>query len=156
MNPILIREGTLDDPRVIALLQVHVERARSETARGSAHALDVDALKTPDIRFFTAWDHDTLLGCGALKRLDAEHGELKSMHTAEAHRGCGTGDAMVKHLIATAREMGLTRLSLETGAWAYFQPAHRLYQRHGFTDGPPFGAYAADPNSRFMTLAIPG
>ena len=150
----MIREGQLDDPRVIALLQVHVDRARSETARGSAHALDVAALKTPDIRFFTAWDGETLLGCGALKRLDASHGELKSMHTAESQRGRGVGDAMVRHLIATAREMGLGRLSLETGAWAYFQPAHRLYLRHGFGDCEPFGDYAADPNSRFLSLTL--
>jgi len=150
----VVREGLLDDARVIALLQVHVDRARAETARGSAHALDVDALKTPDIRFFTVWEDETLLGCGALKRLDAAQGELKSMHTAQAQRGRGVGDAMVRHLIATARDMGLARLSLETGSWAYFQPAHRLYQRHGFCDCGPFGDYKPDTNSRFMTLSV--
>ena len=150
----IILEGQLDDPRVIDLLRIHVTRAVAETARGSAHALDLSGLKTPDIRFFTAWDGDTLLGCGALRRFAPGHGELKSMHTAEAHRGKGTGDAMVRRLIETGREMGLTRLSLETGSWPYFKPAHRLYERHGFRDCPPFGDYAPDQNSRFMTLAL--
>ncbi len=150
----ILHEGRLDDPRIIALLQVHVDRARNETARGSAHALDVDALKVPEVRFFSAWDGETLLGCGALKTFAPGHGELKSMHTAEAHRGKGVGDALVRHLIAEARTMGLTQLGLETGAWPYFAPAHRLYERHGFRDCPPFGDYAADPNSRFMSLDL--
>ena len=154
VNPILIREGALDDPQVLALLQVHVNRARAETAPGSAHALDVGALKTPDVRFFTAWQDDVLLGCGALKTFAPGHGELKSMHTAEDHRGKGVGDAMVRRLVDEARSLRLTRLSLETGSWPYFAPAHRLYQRHGFTDCPPFGDYADDPNSRFMTLDL--
>ncbi len=153
-HSITIREGGLDDPRVMDLLDIHVGRARAETAPGSAHALDLGGLKTPDVRFFTAWDGEVLLGCGALKRLTPDHGELKSMHTAQAHRGRGVGDAMVRRLIAETRALGLGRLSLETGSWAYFQPAHRLYQRHGFIDSPPFGDYAADPNSRFMTLEL--
>jgi putative acetyltransferase len=147
----ILREGLLDDAQVLNLLQVHCDRARAETAPGSAHALDVGALKTPDVRFFTAWEDDVLLGCGAIKVFAPGDGELKSMHTAEAHRGRGVGDAMVRRLIEEARGMGLTRLSLETGSWPYFAPAHRLYQRHGFRDCPPFGHYAADPNSRFMS-----
>jgi len=150
----IFREGHLDDARVIALLQVHVDRARAETAPGSAHALDLSGLKTPDVRFFTAWEDDDLLGCGALKILAADHCELKSMHTAETHRGKGVGDAMVRRLIDEARRLGLTRLSLETGAWPYFAPAHRLYERHGFTDCPPFADYAPDPNSRFMSRVL--
>ena len=150
----IFREGQLDDPRVVALLQTHVDRARAETAPGSAHALDLGGLKTPDVRFFTAWQDDALLGCGALKTLAPGHGELKSMHTAQAHRGKGVGDAMIQRLIEAARGMGLERLSLETGSWPYFAPAHRLYERHGFLDCPPFGAYAEDANSRFMTRDI--
>jgi putative acetyltransferase len=150
----IILESGLDDPRVVDLLHIHVTRARAETAPGSAHALDLSGLKTPDVRFFTAWDGDILLGCGALKAFAPRHGELKSMHTAEAHRGKGTGDAMVRRLIETGREMGLKRLSLETGSWPYFKPAHRLYERHGFRDCPPFGDYTDDPNSRFMTREL--
>ena len=150
----IFREGQLDDPRVIALLQVHVDRARAETAPGSAHALDLSGLKTRDVRFFSAWEGESLLGCGALKTFAPSHGELKSMHTAEPHRGKGIGDAMVRRLIDEARAMGLSRLSLETGSWPYFAPAHRLYARHGFTDCPPFGDYVADPNSRFMARGI--
>ncbi len=149
-----ILEGLLDDPRVVDLLTVHVTRARAETAPGSAHALDLSGLKAPDVRFFTAWDGDILQGCGALKRLTPDHGELKSMHTAETHRGRGVGDALLRHLIDEARGMGLTRLSLETGSWPYFAPAHRLYERHGFRDCPPFADYVEDPNSRFMSREI--
>ncbi len=149
-----IKEGQLDDPRVLALLETHVSRARAETAPGKAHALDVSGLNTPDIRFFTLWDNETLLGCGALKTLSPGHGEVKSMHTAEAHRGLGAGSRILKHMIDQARAMGLTRLSLETGTWPYFHPAYRVYLRHGFVDCPPFADYKADPDRRFMTLDL--
>ncbi|MBW8734442.1 MAG: GNAT family N-acetyltransferase [Asticcacaulis sp.] len=149
-----IKEGHLDDPRVVALLETHVARARAETAPGKAHALDVGALKTPDIRFFTLWQDDALLGCAALKTLTPEHGEVKSMHTVEARRGTGAGSRLLTHMIAEARDMGLTRLSLETGTWPYFHAAYRLYLRHGFIDCPPFAGYQADPDRRFMTLDV--
>jgi len=149
-----IKEGQLDDPRVLALLETHVTRARAETAPGKAHALDVGALKTPDIRFFTLWSRESLLGCAALKTLSPDHGEVKSMHTAEAHRGTGAGSRLLTHMIGVARDMGLTRLSLETGTWPYFHAAYRLYLRHGFIDCPPFAGYQADPDRRFMTLDV--
>jgi putative acetyltransferase len=154
VNPVLIHEGLLDDPRVVDLLIVHVTRARAETAPGSSHALDLSGLKMPEVRFFSAWDGDTLLGCSAVKSFLPGHGEIKSMHTAEAHRGRGVGDALLRHLIDAARGMGLTRLSLETGSWPYFAPAHRLYERHDFRDCPPFADYVEDPNSRFMSREI--
>src|SRR6185312_11898907 len=100
------------------------------------------------------WEGETLLGCAALYRLAPDHAEAKSMHTAEAHRGRGIGAALVRHLIDEARGMGVARLSLETGSWPYFQPAHRLYERHGFRDCPPFADYVDDPNSRFMTREL--
>jgi putative acetyltransferase len=149
-----IIEGGLDDPRVVALLHTHVTRARAETARGSAHALDLPALKAPDIAFWSAWEGDAVVGVGALKRLSAEHGEIKSMHTAEAARGRGVGSALLRQIIAAARARGMSRLSLETGSWAYFLPARALYARHGFVECPPFGEYQADPNSVFMTLEL--
>lgn len=149
-----IIEGGLDDPRVLALLAAHVGRARAETARGSAHALDVSALQAPDITFWSAWDDDVVAGIGALRQLGPDHGEVKSMHTAESARRHGVGGAILRHIIATARGRGMTRLSLETGAWPYFAPARAFYARHGFVECEPFGDYRADPNSVFMTLAL--
>jgi putative acetyltransferase len=150
-----IIEGGLDDPRVLALLHVHVSRARAETAPGSAHALDLSGLRSPDVTFWSVWDGDTLVGVGALRRLSTDHGEIKSMHTAEAQRGRGIASALLRHIIATARARGMTRLSLETGSWPYFAPARALYARLGFVDCPPFSDYRADPNSVFMTLTLP-
>jgi len=149
-----IISGGLDDPRVQALLEHHVRTARSETAAGSAHALDLDGLKSADMKFWSAWDGDTLLGVGALKQLSQAHGEIKSMHTAQTNRRAGVGTAILRHIIEAARTMGLTRLSLETGSWAYFHPARALYRSHGFAECPPFGGYVADPNSLFMSLEL--
>jgi putative acetyltransferase len=151
-----IIEGGLDDPRVQGLLTHHFTSARAETARGSAHALDVSGVKTPDIRFWSVWEGEQVVGIGALKRLSESHGEIKSMHTAQSHRRKGVGSALLRHLLAEARKMGLSRLSLETGSWPYFAPARELYSRHGFVECPPFGGYAADPNSVFMTRALDG
>ena len=97
-----------------------------------------------------------MVGVGALKRLSDVHGEIKSMHTEESYRRRGVGSAVLGHIIAEARKMGLTRLSLETGSWPYFGPARELYARHGFVVCPPFGSYGADPNSVFMTLNLMG
>ena len=156
MRPIDLRivEGGLDDPRVVALLHTHVDRARAETAPGSAHALDLSGLKAREVTFWSAWENDTVVGVGALKRLSAEHGEIKSMHTAEAARGRGVGSALLRRIMATARARGMTRLSLETGSWPYFLPARALYARHGFVECPPFGEYREDPNSVFMTVSL--
>ena len=151
-----IAPGGLDDPRVIALLHVHVTTARAQTAPGSAHALDLSGLKAPDIRFWTVWDGETVLGTGALKRLAAEHGEVKSMHTVEAARRRGAGSMMLRHIIDSARADGLKRLSLETGSWDFFRPAHAFYRAHGFMECGPFGDYRLDPNSVFMSLELRG
>ena len=149
-----IREADLADARVIALVTTHIAASRVNTANGSAHALDISGLATPDVTLWAAWEGDALVGLGALKRLDVEHGEVKSMHTAERARGRGIGRAMLDCIVAAARARGMRRLSLETGSWDYFRPAHRLYRRHGFADCTPFHDYRADPNSRFMTLFL--
>ena len=151
---IRITQGDLSDHRVVDLLHIHVTRARAETARGSAHALDTTGLQFPDIRLWTIWDEQMLLGFGALKRLSADHGEVKSMHIADSVRRRGAGSAMLSHIIATARASGMSRLSLETGSWEYFRPARAFYQRHGFVECPPFGDYLPDPNSVFMSLDL--
>src|SRR5262245_30094883 len=114
-----ITDGGLDDPRVQALLAHHYQSARAQTAQGSAHALDLSGLTSPDIRFWSAWDGDQVVGVGALKRLSATHGEVKSMHTEGSQRRRGVGSAILRHIIATARETGLSRLSLETGSWPF-------------------------------------
>jgi putative acetyltransferase len=149
-----IIEGDLNDRRVIDLLQIHLTSARAQTAPGSAHALDLAGLTSSNIRLWTIWADETLVGVGALKRLSDHHGEVKSMHTAQAMRGKGAGSAMLRHIIAAAKAAGVSRLSLETGSWEYFDPARRFYRKHGFVECPPFADYVLDPNSVFMSLAL--
>jgi putative acetyltransferase len=151
---IRIIQGDFNDPRVVDLLHLHLTRARAETAPGSAHALDLTGLQSPDIGLWTIWDDETLLGVGALKRLSADHGEVKSMYTVQSLRRKGAGSAMLRHIIATARASGMLRLSLETGSWDYFRPANAFYKRHGFVECPPFADYVLDPNSVFMSLDL--
>lgn len=149
-----ITPGDLTDPRVIALLAYHLASARAQTAPGSAHALDLEGLQSPDITFWTAWDGEMLVAVGALKRLSPDHGEVKSMHTAQVARRKGVGSAMLRHIMAFAGRHGISRLSLETGSWDYFQPAVALYRKHGFVECPPFADYVPDRNSIFMTLDL--
>jgi putative acetyltransferase len=146
-----IRLGGLDEPQVRELLEIHVRRARAETAPGSAHALDLEHLRGAEIEFWTIWEDGRLLGMGALKRVADDHYEIKSMHTAQAVRRRGIGNAMLRHLMEMARQHGARRLSLETGAEAYFLPAAALYRKHGFAECEPFADYVVDPNSVFMT-----
>lgn len=149
-----ILRGDLTDPRIIALLGYHFDMCHAVTPPGSAHVFDVSRLATPDVDFWAAWDGDALLGVGAMKPLDAAHGEVKSMHTAQAARRRGVGSAMLSHIIHVSRQRGLTRLSLETGSFGYFAPAVALYKSHGFVQCPPFGDYKPDPNSLFLTLTL--
>jgi putative acetyltransferase len=149
-----IIEGDFSDPRVVDLVRTHFARARAETAAGSAHVLDLGGLGAAGISFWTTWESGVLLGCGALKRLSAEHGEVKSMFTAPSQRRQGAGSAMLRHLIATARTRAMSRLSLETGTWDYFHPAHAFYLSHGFVACEPFADYVLDPNSLFLSLDL--
>lgn len=120
----------------------------------SRHALDLTGLRTPDVSFWSFWDADALVGFGALKELDPEHGEIKSMHTATARRGQGIAAAMLDHIMAEARRRAYRRLSLETGSMAGFAPARALYAKYGFTYCEPFASYREDPNSVFMTRLL--
>jgi putative acetyltransferase len=149
-----IIQGDFSDPRVVDLLHIHLISARAGTAPGSAHALDLTGLQSPDISFWTIWDDERLLGIGALKRLSADHGEVKSMHTVQPLRRRGAGSAMLRHIIASARACGMSRLSLETGSWDYFLPAQALYRSYGFVECPPFAGYVLDSNSIFMSLDL--
>ncbi|MFC6044995.1 GNAT family N-acetyltransferase [Nocardioides hankookensis] len=150
-------EVSPDDPRrddVVALLTEHLADMRATSPPESIHALDVDALVSPAITFVTAREDGVLLGCGALKVLSDDHGEVKSMRTTYAARGRGVAAAVLGWVVDEARARGLQRLSLETGTQEYFGAAHRLYLRHGFVDCGPFSDYVLDPHSRFLTLAL--
>ncbi|MBB1604777.1 MULTISPECIES: GNAT family N-acetyltransferase [unclassified Variovorax] len=150
-----IEHDDLSRPAIHALLEEHLQSMRAWSPPESVHALDLDKLRQPGITFWSAWDEaGLLLGCGALKELDATHGELKSMRTPEAHRGRGAGRAILAHIISVATARGYERLSLETGATAPFAPAQRLYESAGFTRCGPFADYGEDPHSVFMTLAL--
>ncbi|QQP94702.1 GNAT family N-acetyltransferase [Lysobacter enzymogenes] len=149
-----IREGQLDRPEVIALLREHLQGMAELSPPESIHALGLDALKHPQISFWSAWDGEELLGCGALKRLDAEHGEIKSMRTADAHRRRGVAAAMLEHILAEAARRQYRRLSLETGSMDGFGPARSLYARYGFGYCGPFADYRDDPNSVFMSKTL--
>ena len=146
-----------DDPRapdVTALLHRHLEFAHETTPPEFVFALDVDGLVHPAVTFCSARRDGQLLGVGALKELDATHGELKSMHTAVAARGQGIGAAVVEHLVDLARRRGYARLSLETGSQDAFAPARALYERTGFVVCGPFGDYPDSSNSVFMTRRL--
>jgi putative acetyltransferase len=151
---IRIVKGDFSDPRVLDLLQTHLIRARAETGPGSAHALGLSGLQSPDISFWTMWDGDILIGMGALKCLTPDHGEVKSMHVVQTMRRHGAGKTMLRHIIEAARATGMSRLSLETGSWDYFRPAREFYRRNGFLECGPFGDYVLDPNSVFMSLEL--
>jgi putative acetyltransferase len=149
-----IRVDDLRGPEIAALLERHLEHAARHSPRESIHALDLEALRAPGITFWSAWAGGELLGCAALRTLADDHGEIKSMHTAAAHRGKGVGARLVTHLLAEARARGYRRVSLETGTMDGFAAARALYERFGFRPCPPFGDYREDPNSVCMTLEL--
>lgn len=149
-----IMEDDLTGPEIRALLEAHFAGMLANSPEGSCHFLDFDGLNARDVTFWSIWDGGALAGCGALKELDAEHGEIKSMRTHADHLRKGVGAVMLTHIISEARERGYRRLSLETGSTEAFTPALALYEAHGFQFCPPFGDYVEDPFSRYMTLAI--
>ena len=136
------------------LIARHLAGMRANSPPESVHALDIDKLKGPDITFWSVWVDDDIAGCGALKALDAERGELKSMRVADHFLGQGVGRAILEHLIAEARARGMTSLWLETGSADAFTPALRLYESAGFTRCGPFDGYIDDPFSVFMTRSL--
>jgi putative acetyltransferase len=154
---VLEGEFAIDDPRaedVRELLRRHLAFTNSHSPPEDCHALDVDGLLDPAVTFFSFRDHGALLAVGAIKQLDALHGELKSMHTAEAARRRGIGREMLEHLLAVARDRGVQRVSLETGSAPAFAPARSLYERAGFTPCAAFGDYSPSQNSTFMTMSL--
>lgn len=151
-----IEVDDLSRSQVHALLQAHLDAMHANSPPGSVHALDLGALKLPEITFWTAWDHGQLLGCGALKELDANHAEIKSMRTADAHLRKGVARSILAVILQEAGKRAYRRVSLETGSGAAFAPAHSLYEHFGFRRCGPFGAYVEDHFSVFMTKQLSG
>ncbi|MEG3150710.1 GNAT family N-acetyltransferase [Sphingomonas sp. ZT3P38] len=149
----IIRDD-LTHPAVIGLLDLHLRAAFENSPPGSVFALDMSGLRDPAVTLWSAWDGGDLLGLGALKQLDASHGELKSMRTAPAHLRRGVAGAMLDHLIAEGRRRGYRRLSLETGSNPPFAPARALYERTGFAPCGPFADYSDTDFSRYYLLQI--
>jgi putative acetyltransferase len=144
----------LSRPAVHALLQEHLDNMFELSPPEQVFALDLSKLKVPEITVWTAWHDLNLLGCGALKELSPTHGEIKSMRTPAAARRQGAGRAILRHIIAVARDRNYDTLSLETGSHAAFGAARRLYLDHGFVVAGPFGSYLPDPHSVFMQLRL--
>lgn len=149
-----VREDDLTGGEIIALVREHLENMHAVTPTCSIHALDLSALRSPTVTFWSIWDGDDLVGCGALKAICTNAGEIKSMRTAESHRGRGVASRMLEHILHEARGRGYERLFLETGAMGAFAPARSLYAKYGFTTRGPFGDYADDPNSVFMEKVL--
>ncbi|SDT72391.1 GNAT family N-acetyltransferase [Jiangella sp. DSM 45060] len=140
---------------IAEFLDEHVRELRSITPPESKHALDLDGLRRPGVTFWAVRDDaGTVVGCGAISRLDQQHAELKSMRTATARKRSGIASLLLGHIVGEARAMGYRRLSLETGSDAFFQPARRLYEKFGFDYCPPFAGYGPDPLSVFMTRPL--
>lgn len=150
-----IRDGGLESAQVIDLLRLHMESMLANSPKDSCHFLDLSGLQGGDVSFWSVWDGDALLGVGALKQLDVEQGEIKSMRTAPDQLRSGVGAALLGHILAAARGRGYKRLSLETGSGPTFEAAHALYRKFGFTECAPFGDYPVDdPFSRFYSRAL--
>ncbi len=149
-----IREDNLDGSEIAAMLREHLRNAHEHSPPESAHVLNLDELRSADITFWTVWQEQVLLGCGALRELDGKHGEIKSMWTDRAHRGKGVASFMLEHIVAEAQKRSYNRLSLETGSMEAFAPARELYARYGFAYRGPFADYKEDPYSVFMTLGL--
>ncbi|MEI2281727.1 GNAT family N-acetyltransferase [Paenibacillus polysaccharolyticus] len=149
-----IRVDDLNGDQVKALIAEHLMGMAADSPPESIHALNLDGLKKPEITFWCAWDGEELLGCGAIKELNAEHAELKSMRTAAAHLRKGVARRILAYIIEEATSRGYQRISLETGSMDSFIPARKLYEDFGFAYCEPFADYILDPNSTFMTKVI--
>ena len=144
-------EGNFNNPKVNELLTKHFIELRSVSPAGSTHVLDITGLKDQSIKFWSLWDNDELIGCGALKFLDKIHGEFKSIRVVDKFRKKGAGEKIFNHLIEEAKKLGIKKLSIETGSGKFFEPARKLFINFGFQPCLPFAHYKDDPNSCFYT-----
>jgi putative acetyltransferase len=146
--------GDFDDPQVVDLLQFHQSGMVEHSPPGTCHVLDLSGLRVSAITFLTAWGGDHLLGCGALKELSPEAGEIKSMRTWPQHLRKGVAAAILAEILSLARSRGYRRLSLETGTGEAFKPALAMYRRHGFVNGGVFGDYRESDFNQFLHLEL--
>jgi putative acetyltransferase len=149
-----IRVDDLRGSEIAALLSEHLRSMYLHSPPESVHALDIERLRAPDITMWSAWEDGDLLGCAALKQLDREHGEIKSMRTASRHLRKGVAAALLRHILAEAKRRSYRRLSLETGSQPAFAAARNLYSQFGFEACGPFADYSEDPNSVYMTRTL--
>ncbi len=149
-----IRVDDLTSMPARALLALHLAGMHASSPPGTVHALDLSGLQNPGVTVWSLWRDGRIAGIGALKILMPSHGEIKSMRTHPDHLRCGVAAALLDHIIAQARAMGLANLSLETGSGPAFAPALNLYRRRGFVDGPAFGDYPSTKFNRFLHLAL--
>ena len=147
-------EGNFDNPEVNELLTKHFIELRAASPAGSAHVLDIPGLKVPSIKFWSLWNDKKLIGCGALKFLDKNHGEFKSIRIHDNFRNQGQGINVINHLIKEAKKLEIKRLSIETGAGEFFIPARKLFKKTGFIECEPFAHYKKDINSVYLTKLI--
>jgi len=147
-------EGNFNKPEVNKLLISHFIELSSVSPVDRGHVLDIPGLKNPSIKFWSLWENDQLIGCGALKFLDKEHGELKSIRVADSFRRKGNGFKVINHLINEAKELNIKKISLETGTGNFFTPARKLFDKCGFKVCEPFAHYKKDPNACYMSLLI--
>ncbi len=145
-------ENNFDDPQVNDLLNKHFVELRAVSPQGSTHVLDILGLKHESIRFWSLWENNELIGCGAIKFLDEKHGEFKSIRVADKYRRSGAGEKIIFHLINQAKQIGINKLSIETGAGEFFAPARKLFKKFGFKTCKPFAHYKDDPNSCYFSL----
>ncbi len=153
-NELNMLEDDLTGADICDLLRLHLDEMHTWSPPESCHVMPVERLRQADVTFWSAWHGDNLAGCGALKEIDPQHGEIKSMRAHPDYRGKGVGKAILLHLLDQAKQRGYTRISLETGRPEPFIPARRLYESHGFAECPPFGGYVSDDFSMCMTKEL--
>ena len=147
-------EGNFDHPEVNELLTKHFIELKAASPEGSAHVLDITGLKTSSIKFWSLWQNNKLFGCGALKFLEEEHGEFKSIRIHDNYKNQGNGIKVINHLILEAKKLKIKRLSIETGAGKFFEPARKLFKKCDFIPCEPFAHYKKDKNSIYLTKLI--
>ena len=147
-------EGNFDNSEVNDLLKKHFIELRSVSPAGSTHVLDINGLKDQSIKFWSLWEDNKLIGCGALKFLEKKHGEFKSIRVVDEFRKKGIGERIINHLIGEAKKLKISKLSIETGSGEFFLPARNLFSKFGFKTCPPFAHYKDDPNSCYYSLNL--
>tara|TARA_B100001063_G_C16592698_1_gene466451 strand:+ start:270 stop:737 length:468 start_codon:yes stop_codon:yes gene_type:complete len=147
-------EGNFENIEVNELLTKHFIELRAASPEGSTHVLDITGLKDPSIKFWSFWENEKLFGCGALKFLDSSHGEFKSIRVHDNFRNKGNGIKIINHLIDEAKKLNIKRISIETGAGKFFEPARKLFKNCDFTTCEPFAHYKEDINSIYLTKLI--